>query len=307
FLVWLRELFAWRNMDKTLAEDIAALPGLVDLARLLALEEHIGSGSFDAVVMDCPALRHTLDLLAALDAAARSLDRMFPPRQPTVLDPFLRALGGYSTSGDDVYEAGRDLLLRLARLRWALADPESVSVRLVLTPDKRSLAEVQGAIAALSLFAYPADAAFCNRLLPDDAGSWFEDRRRDQQAALSYIGDSLAPLPVLPVPLQRRDVSGLADLAALAGLAYREADPAAILYRGPAQVFSRKDGDYVLSLALPFVRHEELVIERLDDALIVHLGERSRTFDLPPEVRDLDGVSSAFDGDTLRVTFSHQP
>jgi arsenite-transporting ATPase len=307
FLTWLRELFAWRNMDKTLAEDIAALPGLVDLARLLALEEHIGSGSFDAVVVDCPALRHSLDLLAALDAAARSLDRMFPPRQPTVLDPFMRALGGYSTSGDDVYEAGRDLLLRLARLRLALTDPESASVRLVLTPERRSLAEVQGAIAALSLFAYPADAVFCNRLLPEDAGSWFGDRHRDQQAALSYIGDSLAPLPVLPVPLQRRDVSGLRDLAALAGLAYREADPAAILYRGPAQVFSRKDGDYVLSLALPFVRHEELALERLDEALIVHLGERSRTFDLPPEVRDLDGVSSAFDGDTLRVTFSHQP
>lgn len=306
FLAWLRDLFAWRDMDETLAEDIAALPGLLDLARLLALEEHIGSGGFDVVVVDCPALRHTLDLLTALDAAARSLDRLFPPRQPTVLDPFLRALGG-STTGDDVYEAGRDLLLRLASLRHALADPVSASTRLVLTPDRRSLAEAQGAIAVLSLFAYPADAAFCNRLLPEDAGSWFEGRRRDQQAALSDIGDSLAHLPVLPVPLQPRDVSGLPDLAVLARVAYQEADPAAVLHQGPAQTFSSVDGDYVLSLALPYVRHDELAIERMDDALIVHLGERSRTFDLPPEVRDLDGVSSAFDGDTVRVTFSHQP
>lgn len=307
FLAWLRDLFAWRSMDETLAEDVAALPGLVDLARLLALEEHIRSGGFDTIVVDCPALRHTLDLLAALDAAARSLDRMFPPRQPTVLDPFLRALGGYSSGGDDVYEAGRDLVLRLARLRHALADPESASVRLVLAPDKRSLAEAQAAVACLSLFAYPADAAFCNRLLPEDVGPWFEDRRCAQQAALGYIDGSLAPLPVLPVPLQPRDVSGLRNLAALARLAYQGADPAAVLHHGPAQAFSTKDGDYVLSLALPFVRHEELAIERMDDALIVHLGERSRTFDLPPEVRDLDGVASAFDGDTLRVTFSHQP
>jgi arsenite-transporting ATPase len=306
FLAWLRDLLAWRDMDGTLADDIAALPGLVDMARLLALEEQIDSGGFDAVVVDCPALRYALDLLAALDDAARSLDRMFPPRQPTVLDPFLRALSGAS-GGDDVYEAGRDLLFRLARLRGALADPESASVRLVLTPDRRTLAETQGAVALFSLFTYPVDAAFCNRLLPGDTGSWFEDRRRDQKDALGYIGGSLAPLPVLPVPLQQRDVSGLPDLAALARLAYQEADPAAVLYQRPTQAFSSKDGDYVLSLALPFVRHEELVIERLDDALIVHLGERSRTFDLPPEVRDLDGVSSAFDGDTLRVTFSHQP
>lgn len=305
FLAWLRDLFAWRDMDETLAEDVAALPGLVDLARLLALEEHIDSGAFDAVVVDCPALRHTLDLLAALDAAARSLDRMFPLRQPTVLDPFLRALSG-STGDEDVYDTGRGLLLRLARLRHALADPKSASVRLALLPDRRSLAEAQGAVALLSLFAYPADAAFCNRLLPEDAGPWFEDRRSDQRAALGHIDGSLAPLPVLPVPLQPRDVSGLPDLVALARLAYQDTDPAAVLHQGPAQALSSKDGDYVLSLALPFVRREELTIERMDDALIVHLGERSRTFDLPPEVRDLDGVSSAFDGDTLQVTFSRQ-
>jgi anion-transporting ArsA/GET3 family ATPase len=257
--------------------------------------------------VDCPALRQTLDLLAALDAAVRSLDRMLPPRQTTMLDPFLRALGGYPIGGDDVYEAGRDLVVRLSSLRGALTDPRSASVRLVLTPDKRSLAEVQGAIAALSLFAYPADAAFCNRLLPEDAGFWFEDRRSDQQVALGNIDGSLAPLPVLPVPLQPRDVSGLSGLADLAHLAYQEVDPAAVLYEGPVQAFSSRDGHCVLSLALPFVRREELAVERVDDALIVHLGERSRTFELPQDVRDMDGVSSAFDGDTLRVTFSHQP
>ncbi len=306
FLAWLRDLFVWRNMDESLADDIAALPGLVDLARLLALEEHIESEDFDAVVVDCPALRHTLDLLAALDAAGRSLDRMFPPRQPTVLGPFLRALSGYSAAGEDVYEGGRELLLRLSRLRQALGERESASVRLVLAADRRSLAEVQRGMTVLSLFAYPVDAAICNRLLAQDAGPWFEARRDDEQAALDYVRDSLAPLPVLPAPLQQRDISGLQGLSALAGLAYRGADPAAVLHQGPAQVFSRMDSSYVLSLALPFVRREELAIERLDGALIVYVGERSRAFDLPPEVRELDGVSSALEGDTLRVTFSRQ-
>ena len=304
FLAWLRDLFAWRNMDETVADDLAALPGLVDLARLLTLEEHIASGEFEAIVVDCPAVRHTVDLLAALDAAARSLDRMFPPREPTVLDPFLRALSGNSTSVGDVYQGGRDLLLRLSRLHQTLADPESASVRLVLTAERASLAEAQRAVTALSLFAYPLDAAFCNRLLPEDAGPWAKPRRDDEQAALGQVGDSLGPLPVLPVPLQPRDVAGLRDLSALAATAYGGADPADILHRGPVQAFGPRDSSYVLSLTLPFVRREELAIERLDDALIVHVGERSRMFDLPAEVRGMDGVSSAFDGDTLRVTFS---
>ena len=306
FRAWLRDLFAWRDMDETLADDVAALPGLVDLAYLLSLEEHLGSGDFEAAVVDGPALRHTLDLVAALDAAARSLDSVFPPRQPTVLDPFLRALSGYSTDGEDIYESGRDLLLRLSRLRQTLTDPESASVRLVFTAEKRCLEEVQRAVTALSLFAYPLDAAFSNRLLPEDAGPWSSARRDDQQAALAYGSDSLAPLPVLPVPLRSRDIEGLGDLAALAGLAYPEIDPAAVLHRGPVQAFARKDGRYVLSLALPFAERDDLTIERMEDALIVHVGERSRTIDLPDEVRGLDDVTSAFDGDTLRVTFSQQ-
>ncbi len=306
FLAWLRDLFLWRDMDETVADDIAALPGLVDLARLLALEEHLESGEFEAAVVDCPAVRHAVDLLAALDAAARSLDRMFPERQPTVLEPFLRALAGNSSSGEDVYEGGRDLLLRFSRLRQTLADPELASVRLVLTADERSLAEAQRAVTALSLFAYPLDAAFCNRLLPEDAGAWSKGRRADEQAALAYVNESLEPLPVLSVPLQPRDVAGLEELTAFADVAYGGADPSAVLHRGPAQAFSRRDGSYVLTLTLPFVTREELAIERLDDAVIVHVGERSRTFDLPAEVRALNGVTSAFDGDTLRVTFSQQ-
>lgn len=302
FLAWLRDLFAWRGMDETVADDIAALPGLVDLARLLTLEEQVRSGAFDAVIIDCPAVRHTLDLLAALDAAARSLDRLFPPRQPTVLDPFLRALSGYSTSGEDVYEGGRDLLLRLSRLRELLSDFDSASVRLVLTADRAALAEAQRAIAHLSLFAYPVDAAFCNRMLPADAGPWSAARRQEEGTALAYARGSLEPLPLFAVPLQARDVRGLEALVAVAGEAYSGVEPAAVLHRGPVPAFSRRDGSFVLSLALPFVEREELAIERLQDALVVHVGERSRTFDLPAEARGLTAVSSAFDGGTLRVT-----
>jgi len=306
FLDWLRDLFAYRNMDETVADGIAALPGIVDLTRLLALHDQVESGKFQAVVVDFPALRHTLDLLAALDAASRSLDRMFPERQPTMLDPFLRALSGAASDGEEVYERGRELLLRLSQLRETLSDAQSTSLRLVLTAEKGSLAEAQRALTALSLFAYPADAAFCNRLLPDDAGPWAEARRGDQGEALGYVADALAPLPVLSVPLQPRDVAGLADLAALAGLAYGGRDPAAVLHSGPAQASSRNGSGYVLSLALPFVEREELAIERLDDAIIVHVGERSRTFDLPEDVREMEGVTSAFDSGTLRVTFSQQ-
>lgn len=305
FLAWLRDLFLYRDMDETVADDVAALPGLVDLACLLTLEEEIAGGEFDAVVVDMPAARHALDLLSALDSASRALGRLFPERAPTVLDPFVRALSAQATDGEAVYNAGRSLLLRLSSLRGDLSG-ESASVRLVLGGEKASVGEAQRAVTALSLFAFPVDAALCNRLHPQDSGDWTKRRRKDERDALAYAKASLEPLPVIPVSLEPCDVYGAEALAALAARAYGEADPAAVLHQKPALAsdgFSRRDGSYVISLALPFVERDDLAIERLSDAIVVHVGDRSRTFDLPADARGLGNVSSGFDGETLKVTF----
>jgi arsenite-transporting ATPase len=303
FLEWLRDLFAWRDMDETVADDVAALPGLVDLARLLELDDHLQGGGYDSVVLDLPAIRHALDLLSALDAATRALDRLLPERAPTMLDPFLRALSAQTSDGEAVYEAGRDILRRLSELRQVLADPDSASVRLVLSPDRGSAGEARLAVTALSLYAYPVDAALCNRLTPEEAGPWARSRRDDEAKALESAKASLAPLPLLPVALRERDVVGEDALKSLAARAYGKSDPAAVFHRGAPPATSHHDGSFVLSLALPFAQRDDLAIERLDDALIVHVGERSRTFDLPRDIGRAAGVSSAFDGETLKVTF----
>ena len=302
FLEWLRDLFLWRDMDETVADDIAALPGLVEIGCLLTLEERIESDEYDAVVVDLPAARHALDLLSALDSAARALARLFPERAPTVLDPFLRAFSAQANDGEAIYNTGRALLQRLSRLRDTLSG-DSASVRLVCAGDRTSVAEAQLAVTGLSLFAYPVDAAFCNRLHPPDSGDWSKARRKDEKAALAHAKDSLAPLPLFPVPLAPRDLSGIDALGALASQAYGDADPAALLHSGPVQAFSSNGGSYVLSLALPFVDRDDLAIERLADVIVVHVGDRSRTFDLPAETRGMGSVSSAFDGETLKVTF----
>ena len=307
FRDWLRELLGWRGMDVTLADDLAALPGLNHVGRLLQIEAHALEGDLDLIVVDSPPLNHCLDLLAALDAAARWLDRLFPVRQPNVFEPLLRALTAHAPSGDDAYEHGRGLLLRLTRLRELLTDPEVASIRIVLTADKWALSEAQQAVATLSLFAYPTEAAVVNRLLPPQvADPFFEGARSEQQRALCYITDSLAPMPVLTSAQLPRAPCDPETLADLARTLYGRQDPAAVLYRGPAHALSQQDGHHVLSLALPFARRQELSLEQAGDRLIVQLGERRRTILLPPEVRYLDALSSSFDGLTLKVTFGEQ-
>lgn len=305
FRDWLRDLLAWRDMDETLADDLAALPGLADLGRFLALQERAAGGEFDVIVVDCPPLALTLDLLASLDAVSRWLERLFPPRQPTVFEPFLRALSAYAPTGDEVYEGGRGLLLRLSRLRDLLCDRVVSSLRLVLSADAVPIAEVHAALASLGLFGYAADAVVCNRLLPPVVSDpFFEPWRSQQQDALRGISESLAPLPVLAAPLQSSRPSGLAALAGLARALYPETDPLALLHPLPASGgLSQRDGRYVFSLDIPFARRDDLAVEHVGKELVVQLGRRRRTIPLAPEVHALEAQSSTFDGATLVVTF----
>ncbi|HEU4758911.1 MAG TPA: ArsA-related P-loop ATPase, partial [Dehalococcoidia bacterium] len=270
----------------------------------LELEGRIEGGAWDVVVVDGPVLAACIDLMAALDAAAHWLDRLFAPRQPTVFEPFLRALTAYASNGEDVYESGRDLLQRLARLRDLLTDAEVSSLRLVLPADPSAAAEAQQALAALALFAYPVDAAVVSRLLPAEVTDpFFAGAHSRQDEARRFLAESLAPLPLLSAQLVPAPGAGLEALRGLAAAVYGERDPAAVLYRGPAHVFAQQDGRQVLSLAVPFARREDLSLEDTDDGLVVRLGGRRRVIPLPRQAEPLAARSSSFDGQTLKVVF----
>ncbi|MDO8614147.1 MAG: ArsA-related P-loop ATPase [Dehalococcoidia bacterium] len=304
FRDWLEALLDWRGMDVELAGDLAGLPGLNHVGRLLELERCLDAG-YDAVIVDGGPLSQFLDLPAALDAAARWLDRLFAPRQQTVFDPFLRVFAGeYASAGEGVLDRGRDLLGRLARLRDVLTDRQVSSVRLALPPAAGAAAEAQQAVAALSLYSFATDALALCRLLPAAvADPFFQPARGEQTAALAEARGSLAPLPVLEAPLAASAPRGVPALAAFARSVYGGRDPAAVLHAAPSHSFSRDGDNYRLTLALPFARREDVRLEQLKDAIAIHLNGRRCLLTLPPEVRYRQAGSWSFDGQSLTVTF----
>ncbi len=305
FRDWLRQLVDWRGLDVELADDLAGLPGMNHVGRLLELEDHVRSGSYDAVIVDAGPLAQFLDLPAALDAAARWLDRLFAPRQANVFEPFLRVFAGdYATAGEDVLDRGRELLGRLAALRDRLADPDVTSVRLVLAADLAAVAAGQEAVAALALFGYTADALILNLLLPDTiTDPLFAAMLSEHQAARARIAEAVAPLPVLRLGLQPSSPRGLDSLARLASQLYEQRDPLGELHRGPAHTFGGGDGQYRLSLALPLARRDDLTVEQTDTGVAIHLNGRRRILPLPAEARHYENASWSFEDGVLTITF----
>lgn len=303
FREWLADLLDFRNMDAELADDFAALPGINHIGRLLELEALITSGDYDVAVLDAAPLTMFLDLPAALEAAARWLERVFAPRQSSVFEPFVRAFAAdYANAGEDVFETGRALLTRLAGLRDLFTDHGSTSVRLVVAPDHSAPGDLQEATGVLSLFGYLKDAVVVSRLIPDVVSDPFFD------AAKAYEKETLAEVrtstsaPVMTCALRREAPHGEEALLDVAREVYGDTDPTAFMSEGEPWEFTRDGENFVLQVAVPFASREELRLEQADDGIIVHLNGRRRLFPMPQEIGRREASTWSHDGRILKVT-----
>ncbi len=303
FRDWLADLLDFRSMDRELADDFAALPGLNHIGRLLELEELIASERYEVIVLDAAPLEMFLDLPGALEAAARWLKRVFSSRQQSVFEPLVRAFAAdFANTGEGVFETGRELLTRLAGLRDLMIDQETTSVRLVVTAEGRAPAALREASGVLSLFGYLKDAVVVTRLLPDAVKDPFFAAAREREAELLAGVRASTAAPVLTCDLRPEPPRGEEALLDLAREVYGDRDPVGILSHGEPHAFSRDGGNFVLEVVVPFASREELKLEQADDGIVIHLNGRHRLFPLPDEVGMREASNWSHDGRVLRVT-----
>jgi arsenite-transporting ATPase len=305
FRDWLNMLLDFRNMEAELGDDLAALPGVNIVGRLLELEMLIASETYDAVVVDAGALSQFLDLPGALDAAARWLERLFAPRQQTVFEPFLRAFAADQiAAGDEVLDTGRELLGRLANLRDLFTDPEVTSVRLVTPADHGAEGAIRAALAVLGLFSCRVDAIVTNRVLPESIESSFFDGQRKQQTASLKALRALTPGPVVvEAALQQSPPRGAKALAAFARSIWTD-EIDSFLAPTDEHSVARDGTTYELRVFMPFARREDLRLEEIDEGIAVHLNGRRCVLTLPEDIVYSSAEAWSYEDRFLRVTLS---
>ena len=85
--------------------------------------------------------------------------------------PLARALLDVSLPGDAVLDDVQRLVRNLIAMNEILRDPESVSVRLVMTPDRMVVDEARRTFTYLNLYGYLTDAVVVNRVFPEEVGA----------------------------------------------------------------------------------------------------------------------------------------
>lgn len=307
---WMRTLFAWHGLDDVMAEELAVLPGMDELASLLWIAEHHDSGKYDTIIVDCAPTGETLRLLAVPDSARWWLDKILPiqRRLTQMAAPVVRRLTGMPVPSNAVFDAGEELFRQLDRMHTLLSNPNLTTVRLVVNAEKMVIKEAQRTYTYLNLYGYAVDLIVCNRLLPDEADGAYFATWRDQQARYwELIEESFTPLPIYRAPYFEQEVVGMPMLRRLGQAIYGDADPSSFFYRGRAYEV-RRDGDgYRLELVLPFVTKAEVDMKRRGDELLLQAGAYRRTLVLPRVLAAYEIHSASMADGKLSIAFGGKP
>src|SRR3990170_4400256 len=196
---YLAELFDWGGARGIAAEELVVFPGMDELFALAEVQDHVTSGEFDTIVVDCAPTAETLRLLSLPDALGWYMEKLFPleRRVARVIRPVLSRVMSMPIPGDDVFQAGEGFYDRIEGIRRVLSSPEVTSARLVMNPEKMVIAEARRTYTYLGLFGYSVDAAVVNRVLPETVTDpYFKRWREIQEEHIAAVEEGFADVDV---------------------------------------------------------------------------------------------------------------
>ena len=316
------------GMSKTVAEEMAIIPGMEEIFSLLHIYRNAATREFDRVVVDAAPTGETMRLLAMPETFQWYVERFFGWGETAMrltggllgrLMPEQNALAGLPKLVDDVKE-----------LQQVLSDAQTTSYRVVINPEKMVIKEAARAVTYLSLFECPVDAVVVNRILPGVRTQGAEASRaggetplEDGEAALSApsndpylrqlqenqarylveIERDFYPLPILYSSWRSEEVVGFAPLRSLADEMYGQRDPGEVMFVGQVQEIEEQGNDFVLNLPLPHIELDKIRLKKRGDELFITIGNFKREYLLPAVLAQREASGAVFAGGILRIRF----
>jgi arsenite-transporting ATPase len=305
---YLRGVLERAGVDALQAEELTVLPGAEEVLALLELRRHVASGRFDLVVVDCAPTGETLRLLALPEALRWYVEKVFPAQRRALraVRPLLSRVSGPAVPHDSVFEAVARLHTQLSEVRELLTAP-TTSVRLVLTPEAVVVAEARRTLTSLALYGYQVDGLVANRVFAASGDGWTAGWVAAQQQQLDAVRRDTAPLPLLESAYAAGEPVGLQALIDVGEALYGDQDPSR---SEPVEdlvgVTQDRDG-FLLSLALPLARLEDVDLARSGDELVVTVGGRRRLLALPGALCRCTVTGARLLGGRLVVRFEPDP
>lgn len=296
------------GVENAVAEEVALYPGIDDLFVLTRILLEVKSGRYDTIIVDCSPTAGTLRYLTLSDSAANKLNKLMDIERKVIrlIRPITNRISGVRDliPENEVYLVFEDIVGKVGELGEILKDPGISTVRLVLNPDRVSIAETRRAFTYFGLFGFPVDGIFVNKTLPVTlAEGYLHNWYTLQQDLLESIEQSFLDITKLRVPLLDKEPLGLEPLSELAQEIFIDRRPDDVLSPAKTVSLDREDGKYTLSFWLPNVERGDLDVGMKDSELILTARGYVRVFSLPDVLLDSRIESAEYADGSLTISF----
>ncbi|MEE8155554.1 MAG: TRC40/GET3/ArsA family transport-energizing ATPase [Phycisphaerales bacterium] len=299
----------FRDMDLSdiLADELAILPGMEEMAVLLTLADYHREETYDVAIVDCAPSAESLRFISVpktIDWYVRKLFRI-QRTASKLLRPMQKFGAKVPVPEDEYFDEVKDVNDRLSGVDDLLTDPEITSVRIVTLPEKIVLQETRRVLLHLSLYGLSVDLCVLNRVLPDrNDGEFFARLRKNQSRYVAEAEQSFVPIPIASVPFQETEPLGLERLVQVADALYDGRDPAGKLYDGRPFRMKKRGGRLVVEIAAPFAKVREIHVSQNAEELNVRIGDHLRKVPLPARYADGSDCVAELENDVLTITVS---
>jgi len=272
---YIATLFNISGIDEVLAEELAIMPGMEEISSLLYINRFVNEKVFDVVILDCAPTGESLRFISIPTTLEWYMKKVFKVEQlfTKYARPVVERFYSVPLPDEGYFESLRYLFERLQGVENLLTNPRITSVRLVTNPEKVVIKETQRAFMYFCLYGLCVDAIIINRILPEEVSdAHFHRWKGTQGKYIDLVEEYFSPVPIFKVGLFREEIVGREDLAQLSKMLYDNVDPTARFLTEHPHKFTKKNGQYFVTIRLPFVTKEDVELSKSDNELIVRGG-----------------------------------
>ncbi|MCF4112873.1 MULTISPECIES: ArsA family ATPase [Dethiosulfovibrio] len=196
-------------------------PGAEEAAifdRFIDLMEEAGD-KYDVIVFDTAPTGHTLRLLTLPEVLEVWIDHLIKKRTKAM--DLMRLAARYEKElqeklkDDPIFNILSRRRDRFQRAKDLLTDHDNAVFHFVLNAEKMPILETERAIKLLKEFDIKVGSVVVNRIIPPEAGAFFEKRREAQEGYLKTIDEKFGEYGIVRLPMLESDIQGVEQLESI--------------------------------------------------------------------------------------------
>ncbi len=298
-------VFRWHGVERVLAEEMSALPGMEEASAFLWIEKYYSEQLFDLIVIDSAPTGETLTLLTLPQVTKWWVTKALPLQRFAIKNIGKVARITMGIPIDKGYEELEHIFDKLESIQKIFADHKICSIRLVTNPEKMVINESKRAYTYLNLYGYNVDAVIINRIIEeDDSSTLFARYIKSQLNYIKDIEESFSGLPIFKVKHQGEEIFGQEKLMDFANDLYKNTKPELVLHHETSYKLEEITDGFLLKIKLPFLQNKQYTINKYGDEIVLQIANRRKNIFLPRFINFYNLTSHDYNTPWLEVTLT---